>query len=230
MLPPVLAALAGYLLGGIPFGFLIAKAKGIDIREHGSGNIGATNVARALGAKFFPVVFLLDFAKGCGPVLLASYLMGNAEELSWLEAGATGDLMLIAGIGAFVGHTFPIYLRFKGGKGVATGLGVLTGILPVLGGLCLGVFLVVFLISRYVSLSSMAGALAAPTTFYLWHGEGTFSEPYLPARFAVLVGLALLIIYLHRANIALLLAGNERRVALFKTTPKNADEPSEIQA
>src|SRR5947209_7857227 len=119
-------ALGSYLVGAIPFGYLIGRARGVDIFEHGSGNIGATNVGRVLGRRFGILVFLLDFAKGALPVLMAARLCGLTE----LEVPAQ-SLEVTAGLAAFLGHLFPVYLRFRGGKGVATGAGVVAMLLPV---------------------------------------------------------------------------------------------------
>src|SRR5436853_2081253 len=116
-LPIILGVLLSYFLGAVPFGYLIARARGVDILHAGSGNIGATNVGRILGKRFGLLVFALDFAKGAVPTFLC---------LRWL--GVTAGVT--AGLAAFIGHLFPVYLRFRGGKGVATGAGVVAGLFP----------------------------------------------------------------------------------------------------
>jgi glycerol-3-phosphate acyltransferase PlsY len=118
--------LAGaYLLGSIPFGLLIGKAHGIDIREQGSGNIGATNLGRALGKKWAFAAFLLDFSKGILPTLATPCISGGTQDADGLVV-----ITILAGSASILGHTFPLYLRFRGGKGVATTLGVITGVAP----------------------------------------------------------------------------------------------------
>src|SRR5262249_13807282 len=147
-------ALLGYLVGAIPFGYLVARARGINIFEHGSGNIGATNVGRVLGRKFGLLVFVLDFCKGALPAAAGWAL---APRLS--EDLAPDLLGVVAGVAALLGHLFPVYLRFHGGKGVATAAGVVTVLLP---GPALGAllaWLVVVSATRYVSFASLCAAL-----------------------------------------------------------------------
>jgi acyl phosphate:glycerol-3-phosphate acyltransferase len=149
-----LALLAGYLLGAVPFGWLIARSRGVDIMRQGSGNIGATNVSRVLGARFGVLVFVLDFAKGALPVLAAT----------WLARFAGTDLPpdalpVVAGTAAFLGHLFPIYLRFRGGKGVATGVGIVAVLLPVTAMIVLAAWVVVLAATRYVAVASLAAVL-----------------------------------------------------------------------
>src|SRR5947209_1202304 len=123
LLTIVLTLLLAYLLGAIPFGYLIARWRGLDIFRHGSGNIGATNVGRVLGRRFGVLVFLLDFGKGALPTLIAN-LIGRDEAGDLAETLGPNGLGVAAGLAAFLGHLFPVYLRFRGGKGVATGAGV----------------------------------------------------------------------------------------------------------
>ncbi len=154
----VLLIVAAYLLGSVPFGVLIATAHGKDLRSIGSGNIGATNVARALGKKWAYVCFVLDCFKGLVPMLIAKQL------ISELTAPAL-SLWLAVGCAAIIGHIFPIYLRFKGGKGVATSLGVVLGLYPyytIPGVIALTIWVGVVLIWRYISLASIAAAVAFP--------------------------------------------------------------------
>ena len=200
--------LPAYFLGSIPFGLLIGKIGGIDIRLHGSRNIGATNVWRTLGPKFGLFTFLLDAAKGFFAVALA-------QQVAWRQVPqpAPEDYLAYAGVFAalacILGHSFPIWLRFKGGKGVATSLGVLIGLLPGFAtSVVLAVWVMVFAASRYVSLASVVAALALPVTvgslLYLHHLEGN-------VYFAFSCAAALLVIRRHRENIRRLLAGTENR-------------------
>src|SRR5215204_553842 len=136
-----LAALLAYLVGAVPFGYLVARARGVDIFAAGSGNIGATNVGRVLGRKLGVLVFVLDFLKGAVPALVVSQLFGTT-------AG------VVAGLAAFLGHVFPIYLRFRGGKGVATGFGVVVVLLPWPTLVAAIVWVTTLAATRYVSLAS----------------------------------------------------------------------------
>ncbi len=200
--------IAGYLLGSIPFGLLIGLAKGVDIRKVGSGNIGATNLGRTFGYRYFWYAFLLDAFKGFLPTLVVSLVAAVWKEPSWLA--------LVTGVAALCGHMFPIFLKFKGGKGVATTFGVVLGIWPIftLAGIAGGVvFVLVFMAFRYISLASMVGAtcfsvFAAILGLY----EGSpFHQNWDEFRFWLLAAVlfAALIIAKHRANIRRLMAGTE---------------------
>src|SRR6516162_509405 len=150
-----ITALLSYFIGAVPFGYLIARWRGVNILKQGSGNIGATNVGRVLGRRFGILVFLLDFAKGAVPALLAKGWATTHE----LEL-PRDSLAVAAAVAAFLGHLYPIYLRFRGGKGVATATGAVSVLLP---GPALAAFLIwlaVVLASRYVSLASLAAAAA----------------------------------------------------------------------
>src|SRR5574344_693968 len=150
----LLAAVAAYLLGSIPFGFLVGKMRGVDIRTVGSHNIGATNVYRTVGKKWGVLAFACDFLKGLLPVLAVRFLVVPA-----LGGGAAyAHLPLLVGIMTVVGHMWTCYLGFKGGKGVATGFGMLIGLTPALVGVAFFVFVVVLLVSHYVSLGSISAA------------------------------------------------------------------------
>src|ERR1700736_5318010 len=154
-----LTFLASYLIGAIPFGFVIARWRSVDIFRQGSGNIGATNVGRVLGKRFGILVFMLDFAKGAVPAATA-LSVGRTAALglpSWLSAD---DLGVTAGLAAFLGHLFPVYLRFRGGKGVATGAGVIAVLLPGPALAALLAWVAVACAARYVSLASLAAVLA----------------------------------------------------------------------
>lgn len=201
--------IAAYLVGSIPFGLIFGYLiKGVDIRRHGSRNIGATNAARVIGWKWFPLVLLLDAAKGAGPCL--------AGELLRDSAGV--DLALLAAIGALLGHFYSVFIGFKGGKGVATGLGVVLVLtaLPESGvpapALCaLGVFAVTLLATRYVSAASMVAALSIPAFYIVWIGSDALGTG-LMWRFLFLVAVALLVVIKHRANVRRIMLGEEPRL------------------
>lgn len=198
-LPLTLAALIAYLIGSIPFGFLMAKSKGVDIRTVGSGNIGATNVFRALGKSLGITTFVLDIGKGTLAVTLLPLALA-----AWPIAGET-VLQLLCAIAVVAGHNWPVWLKFKGGKGVATSAGVMIGLAPLGVLIAFGVWLVVLLISRYVSLSSIAAAVAlAITAWLLYRADGWL----LPGALSFL---AAVVILRHKSNIARLMAGTENR-------------------
>ena len=196
-----LAALAlGYLLGSIPFGLLLTRAAGLgDIRKIGSGNIGATNVLRTGNKLLALATLLLDGAKGAAAVLIAQYWGGDV---------AGPDLMLAAGAGAILGHLYPVWLGFKGGKGVATSLGILLALDWRVGALACVTWLAVALIFRYSSLSALLALLFAP--IYAWLLAG----PRL-AVFAIFV--AALVWWRHRENIHRLLKGEEPKIGKKET-------------
>ena len=147
------AILASYLLGAVPFGLIVARARGVDIRKVGSGNIGATNVFRSVGKPWGILVYALDMLKGWAPAALFPGLVAN------IAGAAPLHLDLACGLAAVAGHNWPVYLRFKGGKGVATTSGVLLGVSPTCMGLGLLTWIVVFVTSRYVSVASMVAAI-----------------------------------------------------------------------
>jgi glycerol-3-phosphate acyltransferase PlsY len=193
---PALLVLAAYLVGAVPFGLLVPKwVAGVDVRTIGSGNIGATNVSRAIGRKWFFVVLALDAGKGVAGVLLFPRLAGDAAP-TWLRVAC--------GLAAVLGHVFSPFLRFKGGKGVATAAGVIAALAPIPAAAALGVFLVVLVASRWMSLASMCAAAAlAPLAVALDAGRDV-------ALFGALV--AVVVILRHKANIGRIAAGTEPRV------------------
>jgi len=197
----LVSALAGYVLGALPFGYLVARAKGVDIFRAGSGNPGATNVRRVLGRGPGSLVFLLDAAKGAA----AAGLPLLAQRWGWLAiSSADASIAAIVGLAAgLVGHSFSCFTGFRGGKGVATTVGGFAVLLP-LGLLAASaVWIVTFLIGRYVSLASLLGALTLPVAaFFLG-----VSRPLLGLAAAV----AVFVIIMHRSNIRRLLAGTENR-------------------
>lgn len=190
------ALLGSYFIGSIPTAYLLVKRwKRLDVRTVGSGNVGATNVARVAGSRAGAIVFCLDLAKGLAAVL------GLAP---WLIQPLSPAAQLGCGLSAVLGHAFPLFLAFRGGKGVATTIGVLLGTMPLVAGVCLTVWLTCVLIWRYVSVGSMAAAVTLPIAQTLTHR--TLPEVLLGSA------LALLIIGRHRANIARLVQGTEHRV------------------
>ncbi len=196
-----LTALAGaYLLGSIPTAYLVVKRlKGVDVRTVGSGNVGATNVTRTAGLGAGAVVFLVDAVKG----LAAVWWIAPA-----LQPEPTPMFRLVCGVAAVVGHVFPVFLRFRGGKGVATTIGVLISLSPIVALTFAIVWLVVFLLTRYVSAASIAAAAAIPV--------GLLLDQRLPEELLLGVALAVLIIIRHRANIQRLLQGTEHRFGRSK--------------
>jgi glycerol-3-phosphate acyltransferase PlsY len=205
----------GYLLGSIPFGLIVGRANGIDPRTAGSRNIGATNVGRLLGRKFFFVVFALDLLKSFVPMAVASALVQwwiPPMDQNWLVF----TVWLSVGLAAILGHMFSLFLKFKGGKGVSASAGVMLGLIPYYtlpGILSVGIFLIVLKASKYVSLASMAGASAFPV-IYLVTGL-IMKWPLFGAQLPLLLLGAMmpaLIVYRHRANIARLRAGTESRI------------------
>jgi acyl phosphate:glycerol-3-phosphate acyltransferase len=204
---------AAYLVGSIPFGLIAGKlVRGVDIREHGSRNIGATNAARVLGTRWFFVVLFLDALKGAAPCVVAIPL----------SAYAGVDLVIAAAVGALLGHFFSIYLRFKGGKGVATGLGVVLVMTampagsfapgwPLAGLSALAVFGVALWLTRIVSISSMVAALSVPAWYVLWLDEAALQPPLL-WRFLFLVAVAVFVVIKHRGNMVRVMRGQEPRL------------------
>ncbi len=204
------AVAAAYLIGSIPFGLILARAHGKDLRKIGSGNIGATNLARALGRKWGYLCFALDTLKGLLPMVVVAAIAGWPNEptlLAW---------WLAVGIAAILGHVFPVFLRFKGGKGVATSFGVALGLWPyfTLGAfVALAVWLGTVLIWRYVSLASVCAAVTFPLVLFVgilvvpsWTACGLW--PLLIAAIAIPV----LVVVRHRENIRRLIAGTEGKI------------------
>jgi len=184
--------LLGYFIGSIPFGFIFGKLKGIDIRKVGSGNIGATNIYRNLGGTLAVIVLVLDLLKGTLAVYLSSILIGQPA------------INVAAGLAAVIGHMYPVYLGFKGGKGSATGLGVLLGIAPDLFGITLIYVIAAIAVTRYVSLTSITGVLLLAVLMI------AFQKPVEYSIVTVIV--AILIIIRHIPNIKRLLAGKEPKI------------------
>ena len=203
MNPWVLSISLAYLLGSIPFGYILVKIfRSEDIRATGSGNIGATNVARS-GAKGLAIAtLLLDLGKGLVAVLVAFQIAAHTHGF---DRGHAFDLAMASAVAAILGHVFPVWLGFRGGKGVATALGVFLGLSPMLALWVLVVFIVVFALTRYVSLASVIGAAAVPLLAVLFAGK--MSHLVLGGFFFI----PLIVILKHHQNIRRLLAGTESR-------------------
>ncbi len=201
-----------YLLGSIPTGFLVGRAKGIDVRKVGSGNIGATNAFRALGKTAGALVLLVDALKG---YLAASPVPALVQHLiapSVVQDDATRDyLQIIAGVVVILGHNYPCWLRFKGGKGIATSAGVLAALMPVTFAVGLGTWIVVCLATRYVSVASIAAALVLPLATWL--------ADYSYRKIIIAGVMCALAIYKHKGNIERLMNGTENRIGQRKTPP-----------
>ncbi len=197
-----LVLVAGYLIGGVPFGWLVARWRGVDILRQGSGNIGATNVGRVLGRRFGALVFALDFAKGALPVLAASFLPGQGLPPDSLPAAA--------GVAAFLGHLFPVYLRFRGGKGVATGVGVVAVLAPWLALMVLAAWVVMLAASRYVSAASLTAAVLL-TALRLALTPQPWSRDNVVVTAFCLFG-TVLVFLRHAGNVRRLLHGSENRL------------------
>lgn len=199
----IITVLLAYLLGSIPTGFLAGKARGIDIRTIGSGNIGATNVLRSLGTVAGVVVLLVDALKGFLAVAVLTRLVWHAFGLTpdptnreWLE--------IVAALAAILGHNFTCWLHFKGGKGIATSAGVLVALVPYALLIILGVWIIVLALTRFVSLASICASFTLP--FATWITGGSFT------MIAITAAMAALAIYKHKSNIKRLLEGTETRL------------------
>ena len=190
--------LVGYLIGSINLSILLSRKKGKDIREQGSGNAGATNTLRTMGKKTAAIVLLFDILKGVVVVLLAKLMSGLAQDPNLF--------IQLAAIAVIVGHNFPIYYGFKGGKGVATSLGVITVINPLSAVICLLFAIVLMVITKMVSLSVMLAAVLFPILIIF----------FAPNYFIFALVIALLLIYRHRANIKRIVSGNENKISFDK--------------
>ncbi len=196
--------LISYLLGSIPAGYLAGRIAGIDIRHAGSGNIGATNVTRVLGKRYGYPVFVVDFLKGLMAVSISIFIEKRVQPV----LVPTELLGIVAAISCVVGHSFPVWLSFKGGKGVATSMGALFGLVPFVALIGVAVWVITFEMTRYVSVASMTAALAVPVSILIL-------IPLKQTGGAVLlyfsICLAALVIFRHRSNLSRLVRGTEPR-------------------
>ena len=251
MWPWAWAIPVAFLCGSVPFALLIGLAKGVDIRTVGSGNVGATNLGRTLGGKYFAAAFVLDALKGFAPVLTAGLLAGIAGDVRIADQHAW--LWLAVAAAAVLGHTFRPWVKFKGGKGVATGLGALLGVFPLLtvpAALALGVFLIVFALWRYVSAASVTAAASMPIFAWYayalletqrkrqWAAEWPADLPTPPMPEALSPGsvwpyvivtgaLAILVIVRHKSNLVRLAAGTEPKIGAKKPASNEPQSPSD---
>ncbi len=202
----ILLITIAYFIGSIPTALIVSKSFfGVDIRDYGSGNMGATNTFRVLGSKYGSFVMVCDILKGMAAVALYNFLPSYLND-DW---GKT-NLMVGLGLSAVMGHVFPVFAQFRGGKGVATLFGMMLAIQPVIAGSCVGVFLLVLFLTRYVSLSSILAGLSLPIcVLWIWNDNVVIYR-----IFTVLV--AALIILTHQKNIIKILRGNESRVPILK--------------
>jgi glycerol-3-phosphate acyltransferase PlsY len=206
LITPLLLLLSGYLLGSIPSGWLAGRwLAGLDIREHGSGSTGATNVLRVVGKGPALAVFLVDVLKGSAAVILARQVLGAMASYGGWSLDAW---VVAAGLAALAGHIWPLWLGWKGGKAVATGLGMLLGLTWPVGLACFGIFLTVLSLSRIVSLSSIVAALSLPLLMLAWFGSGGLRPAYL----ALALLTTTLVVWRHRANLQRLLQGTEPKL------------------
>ena len=196
--------LISYLLGSIPAGYLAGRIAGIDIRHAGSGNIGATNVTRVLGKRYCYPVFVVDFQKGLMAVSISIFIEKRVQPV----LVPTELLGIVAAISCVIGHSFPVWLSFKGGKGVATSMGALFGLVPFVALIGVAVWVITFEMTRYVSVASMTAALAVPISILIL-------MPLKQTGGAVLlyfsICLAALVIFRHRSNLSRLVRGTEPR-------------------
>lgn len=220
-----------YLLGSIPFGLIVARSQGIDIRQHGSGNIGATNVWRVLGRKWGLLTFIADLGKGLIAVVIAKEiaihwfihvpLPHGHESIEHFPKDFAG---IAAALGCILGHSFPVWLKFKGGKGVATSLGVIFGMMPYAALIDFALWGIVFKLSGFVSLASIVAALALPVIVFGLMCAGVI-EGWGYFLFSVVA--AFLVVWRHRENLKRLVAGTE---SSFKKKKPASDESSAVDS
>ncbi len=221
----VLVAVA-YLAGSIPFGLIVGLARGVDVRTQGSGNIGASNVGRLLGRNYFFLVMFLDLLKGLIPVLVASQVVASRTNASLPPGQAVYILWLSVGFASVIGHMFSVFLKFKGGKGVATSAGILLGLWPFYtlpGIVTVATFIVLFFATRYISVGSIGAAISFPIAYVaigLWRGWDPLGGQWPLLAFAVVI--SGLVIWKHRSNIARLRAGTEHRMVKTAEDPDDA--------
>jgi len=200
MLLSFLVLIISYILGSIPIGLIVGKvSRGIDIRQFGSGNIGATNVLRTLGIVPATVVFIGDTLKGLGAVLIARSLLSDYPMV-----------IVLAGLAAIAGHSASVFLGFKGGKGVATSLGVIIGITPLVACTAFGLWVIIVAVTRYVSIASIIASISAPVM--MWFSKKLFGRP-TPIEYTIFAAAAaVLILIRHKSNISRLISGTEPRI------------------
>ncbi len=215
MIPIAIITILSYLVGSIPTSIMVAKWKrGIDIRQHGSGNAGGTNVIRVLGWKAGVVVIAMDMAKGLFATLVIARLMyGPIPFENRTPFDDFTVVQIIAGCAAILGHIWTLFAGFKGGKGIATAAGMLIGVAPVEVAVSFGVFAIVFLFTHYVSAGSLSAAVAFPLTMFFRENVFMVDVPGYNTLIFFSIGISVLIIFTHRANIKRLLKGTENKIA-----------------
>jgi glycerol-3-phosphate acyltransferase PlsY len=222
MLLLAIIVILSYLVGSIPNSIIISKmVRGIDIREHGSGNAGGTNVMRVLGWKYGLLVIFLDALKGAVAVVLIARLFYGP--LPFENVSPFDDFTLvqiIAGISAVIGHVWTVFAGFKGGKGIATALGMLLMLITIDMLIAVGIFTLVVLISRYVSLGSIIAAISVPSTLFIRENLFHVDIPGYSTLLPFVIGVTLLVIYTHRKNLVRILNGNENKIS-FRKKPKS---------
>jgi glycerol-3-phosphate acyltransferase PlsY len=227
MVPIAIITILSYLTGSIPTSIIVAKLRrGIDIRQYGSGNAGGTNVIRVLGWRAGLFVIAMDMAKGLVATVLLPHLMyGPIPFENRTPFDDFTLVQIIAGCAAILGHIWTLFAGFKGGKGIATAGGMMIGVAPVEVAVAFGVFAIVFLISHYVSLGSLGAAVAFPLTMFF--RENVFMADIAGYRTLIFfsIGISILIIYTHRANIQRLLKGTESRISTNRIL-RRSERPS----
>lgn len=218
MLLLAIIVVLSYLIGSIPNSILISRAvSGIDIRKHGSGNAGGTNVMRVLGWKYGLLVIFLDALKGAVAVVIISRLFYGP--LPFENVSPFDDFTLvqiIAGMSAVIGHIWTVFAEFKGGKGIATALGMLLTLITIDMLIAVGIFALVVLISRYVSLGSIIAALSVPATLFIRENLFHVDIPGYSTLFPFIVGVTALVIFTHRKNLVRIINGNENKISFRK--------------
>lgn len=207
-----------YLVGSIPVSIILSKLiKGVDIRNYGSGNAGGTNASRLLGKKIGILVIFLDAMKGVVAVVLISRLyFGSFPFPNTTPFDDFTLVQIMAGIAAIIGHIWTIFAGFKGGKGIATGLGVLISVVTLDLLFALGIFLVVMYISKYISLASISAAVSVPLIMIIRENIFGVDIPSYHTLLPFVIGISLLVIYTHRSNLDRLINGNENKISLSK--------------
>ena len=207
-----------YLVGSIPISIILTKMKrGVDIRDFGSGNAGGTNVSRVLGKKYGVLVILLDAMKGVFAVIVISRLyFGSFPFPNTTPFDDFTLIQIMAGVAAMIGHIWTIFAGFKGGKGIATGLGVLVSIVTLDLIVALGIFFAVVYFSKYISLASISAAVSVPIIMIVRENIFGVDIPSYHTILPFVIGISFLIIYTHRANVSRLLSGNESKISLSK--------------
>jgi glycerol-3-phosphate acyltransferase PlsY len=223
MLLLAIIVILSYLTGSIPNSIIISKAvSGIDIRNHGSGNAGGTNVMRVLGWKYGVVVIFLDALKGAVAVVIISRLFYGP--LPFENVSPFDDFTLvqiIAGISAVIGHIWTVFAGFKGGKGIATALGMLLTLITVDMLIAVGIFALVVLISKYVSLGSIIAAISVPATLFIRENLFHVDIQGYSTLFPFIIGVTALVIFTHRKNLVRIINGNENKISFRKKTKTN---------